>query len=239
MTHGLVQRLLLAVAVLLLVSCSSAVRWEEPAPAPSRPSGTSTAARPAYHTVRAGETLYAISFRYGLTVQTLAAWNNLGDDTLIRVGQRLRLSPSGSSAARQVAPPAAARVAESPPRWLRPVPGPVVARYGESPLTASGVQLGGQAGDAVRAAAGGQVVYAGSGLVGYGELIIIKHSPSWLSAYGYNQALLVSEGQQVVPGQPIARMGEGPTAGTRTRQALLHFEIRRNGVPVDPLPQLP
>lgn len=239
MTRSLVQRLLLAAAVILLVSCSSAVRWEEPAPAPSRPSGPSAAGRSASHTVRAGETLYAISFRYGLTVQALAAWNNLGDGTLIRVGQRLRLSPPGGSASRQVAPQASSRGAEPPPRWLRPVPGPVLARYGESPLTASGVQLGGQAGDAVRAAAGGQVVYAGSGLVGYGELIIIKHSPNWLSAYGYNQALLVREGQQVAPGQPIARMGEGPTAGTRTRRALLHFEIRRNGVPVDPLTELP
>jgi lipoprotein NlpD len=119
------------------------------------------------------------------------------------------------------------------------VTGPVVARYGESPLTTSGVQLGGRAGDPVRAAAGGQVVYAGSGLVGYGELLIIKHSPNWLSAYGYNQALLVREGDQVAAGQAIARMGEGPTAGTRTRRPLLHFEIRRNGVPVDPLTQLP
>jgi lipoprotein NlpD len=103
--------------------------------------------------------------------------------------------------------------------------------------------LGGHAGDSVRAAAGGQVVYAGSGLVGYGELLIIKHNSNWLSAYGYNQALLVREGDRVAAGQAIARMGEGPTAGTgtgtRTRRSLLHFEIRQNGVPVNPLTQLP
>ncbi|MEO7387134.1 MAG: peptidoglycan DD-metalloendopeptidase family protein, partial [Gammaproteobacteria bacterium] len=122
-------------------------------------------------------------------------------------------------------------------RW--PVSGPVLARYGESPLTASGVQLGGGAGDAILAAAGGQVVYAGNGLKGYGELLIIKHSPTWLSAYGYNQALLVREGDRVQAGQPIARMGEGPVGSGGGRRAALHFEIRRNGSPVDPVAQLP
>lgn len=240
------QRLTLVAAALVLVACSSAVRWEEPPPrSPSRTTAPSPGPRPAVHTVRSGETLYSISFSYGLSVPALAAWNNLGDGTLIRVGQRLRLSPPGSSSgsspgvAQTPASQLPATRAEGPPRWLWPVPGAVVARYGESPLTASGVQLGGRAGEPVRAAAGGQVVYAGSGLAGYGELLIIKHSPNWLSAYGYNQALLVREGERVAAGQAIARMGEGPTAGTRVRQSLLHFEIRRNGVPVDPLTQLP
>jgi lipoprotein NlpD len=247
MKHRFVQRLILVAAILVLGSCSSAVRWEEPAArGPSRTQAPQpqpqTGSRPDFHTVRSGETLYAISFRYGLSVQALAAWNSLGDGTLIRVGQRLRLSPPGSlagAAPRMPSSQSAAGAAEVPPRWLWPVTGSVVARYGESPLTASGVQLGGSAGDPVRAAAGGEVVYAGSGLVGYGELLIIKHSPNWLSAYGYNQALLVREGERVAAGQVIARMGEGPSAGTRTRRSLLHFEIRRNGVPVDPLTQLP
>ncbi|MDP2324914.1 MAG: peptidoglycan DD-metalloendopeptidase family protein [Gammaproteobacteria bacterium] len=237
------QRLLLVAAIFLLAACSSAVRWEESAKrSPASTTAPDAGSRPGFHTVRAGETLYSISFRYGLSVQALAAWNSLGDGTLIHVGQRLRLSPPGSSVGSSSpvpSPRSPMPAAEAPPRWLWPVPGPVVARYGESPLTASGVQLGGRAGDPVRAAAGGQVVYAGSGLVGYGELLIIKHSPNWLSAYGYNQALLVREGDRVATGQPIARMGEGPTAGTRTRRSLLHFEIRRNGVPVDPLTQLP
>ncbi len=235
------QRLSLAVAILMLAACSGAVRWEEPAArSPARTTVPKPGPQPGFHTVRSGETLYSISFRYGLSVQALAAWNSLGDGTLINVGQRLRLSPPGSLSGRTPSSqPTPATAAEGPPRWLWPVTGPVVARYGESPLTASGVQLGGHAGDPVRAAAGGQVVYAGSGLVGYGELLIIKHSPNWLSAYGYNQALLVREGDRVAAGQAIARMGEGPTAGTRTRRSLLHFEIRRNGVPVNPLTQLP
>lgn len=242
--HGCrMQRLGLVAAIFFLAACSSAIRWEEPAKrSPARTTAPDAGSRPAFHTVRAGETLYSISFRYGLSVQALAAWNSLGDGTLIRVGQRLRLSPPDSSVGSSSpapSPRSPTPATEAPPRWLWPVPGPVVARYGESPLTASGVQLGGRAGDPVRAAAGGQIVYAGSGLVGYGELLIIKHSPNWLSAYGYNQALLVGEGDRVATGQPIARMGEGPTAGTRTRRSLLHFEIRRNGVPVDPLTQLP
>ena len=227
----LIQRWLLAFAGLLLVACSGAVRWEEPVPpAAPRTAAADPRALPQWHTVRAGETLYAIATRYALNADALAAWNSLGDGTLIRVGQRLRLSP-----------PAAASVpaSEPAPRWQWPVVGPVLARYGESPLTASGIQVGGRASEPVRAAAGGQVVYGGSGLAGYGELLIIKHSASWLSAYGYNEALLVREGERVTAGQPIARMGEGPSPGKQGRRPMLHFEIRRNGTPVDPLTELP
>ena len=227
----LMQRLLLASASLLLVACSGAVRWEEPAPpVVPRSAAPDLRARPEWHTVRAGETLYAIASRYGLSADTLAAWNRLGNGTLIRAGQRLRLSPP-------VKEPITA--GEEPPAWRWPVVGPVLARYGESPLTASGIQVGGRTGAPVRAAAGGQVVYAGSGLVGYGELLIIKHSATWLSAYGYNEALLVREGDRVSVGQPIARMGEGPSTGKQGRRSMLHFEIRRNGVAVDPLTELP
>jgi lipoprotein NlpD len=239
--RGLMPRLSMVLAVLLLAACSGAVRWEEPgnrgtAPTPSR-AGAPTG-QPEWHTVRAGETLYSIASRYGLDVGRLAAWNGLGDGSLIRAGQRLRLAPPGGTpaATSRTEPPAPV---EAPPRWQWPVSGPVLARYGESPLTASGIQLGGRAGDAIRAAAAGRVVYAGNGLQGYGELLIIKHSPSWLSAYGYNQALLVREGEQVVAGQAIARMGEGPGESGASRRPALHFEIRRNGSPLDPLTQLP
>ena len=78
------------------------------------------------------------------------------------------------------------------------------------------------------------MVYAGNGLIGYGQLIILKHNETYLSAYGYNKALLVKEGQDIKRGQQIATMGEGPENKPR-----LHFEIRRNGKPVDPQPQLP
>jgi len=238
---GLIPRLALAFTVVLLAACSGAVRWDEPgsgARPPPPPRSATPASRPEWHTVRAGETLFAIASRYGLGADQLAAWNNLGDGTLIRVGQRLRLAPvAGTSAPTPTT--AMPEPGERPPRWQWPVSGPVLARYGESPLTASGIQVGGRAGEPVRAAAGGQVVYAGSGLKGYGELLIIKHNPSWLTAYGYNQGLLVREGERVEAGQPVARMGEGPAAGGGSRRPALHFEIRRNGTPVDPLTELP
>lgn len=233
----------IASALLALAGCSGAVRWEESPPGrnSSEPASTRAPAptnRPPWHIVRPGETLYSIGSRYGLRAEQLAIWNELGDGTRIIVGQRLRLAPDSGAAPPDIraVPPVPV---ESPPRWQWPVSGGVLAGFGESPVTASGVQLGGRSGDVIRAAAGGQVVYAGSGLKGYGELLIIKHSPSWLSAYGYNRALLVVEGDRVQSGQPIARMGEGPGAAGGKRRPALHFEIRRNGTPLDPLTQLP
>jgi lipoprotein NlpD len=229
-----VTRALLCIlfVALSLTGCGVAQRGSSP----STSSRTSSAPRSGVHIVRAGETLYSIARRYGLNVKQLAAWNNLGDGTMIRVNQRLRLSPPGGAAASRATPQP--RV-EPPPRWQWPVSGTVLSRYGESPLTASGIQIGGRVGDPVHAAAGGQVVYSGSGLVGYGELLIIKHSDNWLTAYGYNQTRLVAEGARVTAGQPIARMGEGPMPGGSKRRAMLHFEIRRIGQPLDPLSQLP
>jgi lipoprotein NlpD len=106
----------------------------------------------------------------------------------------------------------------------------VVTRFGASDGIASGIAIGGREGQPVRAAAAGRVVYAGGGLIGYGQLVIIKHDETFLSAYGYNSNVLVTQGQEVPRGATIALMGLSPG-----RQPRLHFEIRRNGVPVDPL----
>ncbi len=100
--------------------------------------------------------------------------------------------------------------------------------------TRQGIDIAGKAGDPVRAAADGQVVYSGNGLIGYGELIIVKHSASLLSAYGHNRRRLVQEGDTVKAGQQIAEMGS-----TSASRDMLHFEIRRNGKPVDPMAFLP
>ena len=97
-----------------------------------------------------------------------------------------------------------------PPQWVWPADGAVVTRFGSHEGIATGVGIGGRAGDAVRAAAAGRVVYAGSGLVGYGQLVIIKHNETYLTAYGYNSELLVMQGQDVARGQRIASMGLGP-----------------------------
>jgi len=118
--------------------------------------------------------------------------------------------------------------------WRWPAKGSLLDRFMAGDATRQGIDIAGSAGEPVLAASDGVVVYSGSGLVGYGELIIIKHSDEWLSAYGHNRKRLVQEGQRVKGGQPIAEMGS--TGAPRDE---LHFEIRRNGRPVDPMQYLP
>jgi len=130
-----------------------------------------------------------------------------------------------------VAPATAARD-EDEPSWIWPAGGSVVAGYDEA--RNKGLSIGGKAGDAVVAAADGRVVYAGSGLRGYGNLVILKHNATYLTAYAHNQNLLVKEDQQVKRGQKIAEMG-----ATDAERVQLHFEIRRLGKPVDPAKLLP
>jgi lipoprotein NlpD len=139
-------------------------------------------------------------------------------------------SPPATQPSRSSVPRTSSPAAAAPPRWSWPTEGRIVAGYGSASGIASGIGIGGREGQAVRAAAAGRVVYAGGGLMGYGQLVIIKHDETFLSAYGYNSELLVTQGQEVASGATIALMGQGPG-----RQPRLHFEIRRNGVPVDPL----
>lgn len=117
--------------------------------------------------------------------------------------------------------------------WRWPVEGNLVSRFSSTDAI-PGIEIAGKSGDPVRAAADGVVVYSGNGLVGYGELVIIKHSDSFLSAYGHNRKRLVKEGQHVSAGQQIAEMGS--TGATRDE---LEFQIRKDGNPVDPLSYLP
>lgn len=205
------------------------------------------------HVVQPGETLYTIAWRHGVDYRSLAAWNNLRNPDLIYAGQRLVLTAPASArppatagspprpASRTASTSAPARTAPPlpdppllpPPQWHWPTRGPVVTTFGTSAGISSGIGIGGRSGQAINAAAAGRVVYAGSGLIGYGQLVIIKHNDTYLTAYGHNNRLLVAQGQEVRRGQQIAEMGLGPQ-----RQPRLHFEIRRNGRPVDPLPLL-
>ncbi len=141
------------------------------------------------------------------------------------------------------APPASTAdttVASTPARtvaglsWHWPADGSLLSTYVASDPTRQGLDIGGRRGTPVRAAANGVVVYSGSGLVGYGELVIVKHSDIYLSAYGHNDARLVKEGEQVTAGQQIATMGSSGTSRTE-----LHFEIRKHGQPIDPMGFLP
>lgn len=118
--------------------------------------------------------------------------------------------------------------------WRWPTDGNLLSTYKAGEPTRQGIDIAGTSGQPVRAASDGTVVYSGAGLVGYGELIIIKHNGEWLSAYGHNRKRLVSEGQKVSAGQQIAELGR--TAASRD---MLHFEIRYDGKPVDPQQYLP
>jgi lipoprotein NlpD len=189
------------------------------------------------YVVQPGDTLYAIAWRHGLDPERLAAWNGISDPNLIRPGQRLSLRARASRAAAPArpasrpAPPPPVAMPDAPmPGWAWPTRGRVVSSFGSTGELASGIGIAGAEGQPVVAAAGGRVVYAGSGLIGYGQLIIIKHNETYLSAYGHNRRLLVNQGEEVRQGQQIAEMGLGTD-----RSPQLHFEIRRNGDPVDPI----
>ncbi len=140
--------------------------------------------------------------------------------------------PPASAPPAPVTPPSVAVPGEIVWRW--PAAGSVVGNYVAGDPTKQGIDIAGKSGDPVRAAADGTVVYSGNGLIGYGELIIVKHSPAFLSAYGHNRKRLVKEGDHVSSGQQIAEMG----SSSASRDSL-HFEIRKNGKPANPTDYLP
>jgi len=126
------------------------------------------------------------------------------------------------------------RVQQGPVSWGWPAQGAIVGNFSAAGVENKGIDISGNKGDPVMAAADGEVVYAGSGLLRYGDLVIIKHNDRYLSAYAHNSALLVGEGESVRRGQKIAELGS-----TGIDRDMLHFEIREEGQPVDPLGHLP
>jgi lipoprotein NlpD len=142
-------------------------------------------------------------------------------DTMVEKNAEISVSPSATDAARN----------DDGIEWIWPAKGKVLGGFSES---AKGIDIAGKPGQAVTASAAGKVVYSGAGLRGYGKLIIIKHNNTYLSAYAHNSKLLVKEGQTVAKGEKIAEMGN-----TDATLVKLHFEIRKNGKPVDPLKHLP
>ena len=200
------------------------------------------------HVVRSGETLFSIAWGGGLDYRVLARWNGIQAPYVIRPGQRLKLAPPIENLSKNTAAPKPQsakilpdeRPASSENKkggkfsgWTWPVEGPVLKAFSVSGGN-KGIDIGGSSGRGVRAAAGGKVVYAGSGLRGYGRLIIVKHDEVYLSAYAHNSKLLVEDGAKVRKGQQIALMGN-----TGTDRVKLHFEIRKRGKPVNPLKYLP
>ena len=222
--------------------------------------GAENAGKPGYYTVKPGDTLIRIGLESGQSWKDVARWNNLENANLIEVGQVLRVVPPVASVAVSdsggivvrpgaVAPEApavpsaststtpkpatpAASAGEDDVAFIWPSSGTLLAGFDEA--RNKGYDISGKAGDPVVAAADGRVVYAGAGLRGYGNLIILKHNNTFLTAYAHNQALLVKEDQAVRKGQKIAEMGS-----TDADRVKLHFEIRRQGKPVDPVRYLP
>ena len=225
------------------------------------------AGKSGYYTVKPGDTLIRIGLDNGQSHRDLVRWNNIENPNKIEVGQVLRVAPPAvpetaattkpvtsssvaaapigsiaSAPAKAASSPAVTGQAASTPvasasgdddlSWIWPSGGAVLAGFDE--VKNKGLDLGGAAGDPVLAAADGRVVYAGAGLRGYGNLVILKHNATYLTAYAHNQALMVKEDQAVKKGQKIAEMGNSDADRVK-----LHFEVRRQGKPVDPAKYLP
>lgn len=192
------------------------------------------------YTVKSGDTLYSIAWRHGVDYRELARWNGIGRDYAIRPGQVLRFQAKASRAATdKISQPRSAAAANGvvrstlpPMQWQWPTRA-TTATLTARPNGGQGLVIGGEAGQEIRAAAAGRVVYTGTGLLGYGQLVIIKHNEVYLSAYGHAQTVSVHERDSVQAGQAIATMGTGPTG-----KPMLYFEIRVNGQPVDPTAML-
>ncbi len=192
---------------------------------------------PALYVVKPQDTLYSIAWRNGVDFHDLARWNGIGPDFHIAIGQVLKLSPGEGAS-----PLAANRKSESRDNPKPPAASPSALAWtwptdrlsAPQPSSSGGIILQGREGQDIRAASSGRVVYAGTGIRGYGNLIIIKHGENLLSAYAHNRDSVVRDGQEVALGQLIGHMGEGAP-----QKPALYFEIRRNGKPVDPLAFLP
>ena len=234
-----------------------------------QPPGFENAGLTGYYTVKPGDTLIRISLEQGQSTKDIARWNGLENLNRLEVGQVLRVVPPAVSAASGVvtkpvtsasatpmpsgsasAPgtdtpatvtpppavstpaPAVGATSEDEIAWIWPTHGAVLAGFDE--VKNKGLDIGGVAGDPVLAAADGRVVYVGAGLRGYGNLIILKHNNTYLTAYAHNQTLLIKEDQSVRKGQKIAEMGSSDADRVK-----LHFEVRRQGKPVDPAKYLP
>ena len=261
-TEGL--RVLLALAVAFcLAACSTPPRTKQ-ATITDRSStiGATTpaleAAAPGFYRVKRGDTLLRIALDNGQSYRDIAAWNNITDPNLIEVDQLLRvrpppgprvstkpiepLKPADSKDAKAVADKKVApkkveekEVAEAkadavdPPIKLSwPAKGKVEEEFSERKN--KGIDIAGKLGEPIQAASDGKVVYAGNSLRGYGNLVIVKHDNTYLSAYAHNRSLLVKEGDSVRKGQRIAEMGDSDA-----NMVKLHFEVRVNGKPVNPI----
>ncbi len=225
----------MTVGVFLLSSCSPHYT------APIEDGWHSKVGKASRYVVQRGDTLYSIAWSFGYDYRALAATNNLRSPYILERGQTLKMSvaqravqgvpPRKHQYKPQSQPRRAVNTINMGPIKLRwPTSGKVVSQFSRKYGGNKGIDIRGLYKQFVIAAGSGLVVYAGSGLRGYGQLIIVKHSNEYLSAYANNAKILIRQGQTVRSGQKIALMGRDNAGRTR-----LHFELRRNGQPVDPM----
>jgi lipoprotein NlpD len=242
------MRFILILLVLMLTACGGGSQAVAPVGAYR---AQSQQAPPSVYKVRRGDTLYSVSWRFGMDYKQVASINGIRSPYTIYVGQKLRFKSYrrvASKTKKAVSAKPKKKAAKTTNRqsssskvsanqrlsWRWPIKGKVISTYSKSATGRKGIDIAGKSGQKVAAAASGKVVYSGNGLPRYGNLIIIKHNDAYLSAYAHNKNLLVKEGQWVKTGQKIALLGR-----TGTQRDQLHFEIRRNGKPVDPMRFLP
>ncbi len=218
---------------------------------------------PGWYTVKPTDTLFSIAWRYGLDYKQLALWNNMTLNEVIHPGDRLLLVDPGTqpsvqvrngnttAASGQATEPRQSSTAQSTTRgtsqpaltvdenlsspggWMWPTSGVLMNSFLVTDVDRRGLNIKGNAKQPIKSIGDGRVVYSGNGLAGYGNLVIVKHSETYLSAYAHCQTRLVAEGDKVRKGQQIATMG------VKDNIARLYFEIRKNGNPVNPVPLLP
>jgi len=249
--------LLLALSSLVLHTGCSTTPRAKPANVVDRTASETTdttTTPPGYYRVKRGDTLARIALDNGQSPRDVAQWNNMANPNQIEIGDLILVRPPpGSKSSVRPAPktdvakvdtakvdatktdtpkPDASKemVAEPGIRLSSPAKGKITDDFSEK---TKGIDIAGKLGDAITAAADGKVVYAGNSLRGYGNLVIIKHDNTYLTAYAHNRSLVVKEGDMVKKGQKIAEMGD-----TDTNSVKLHFELRVNGKPVNPAPYL-
>ena len=240
---------LMSSSLMLMVGCSTP--RTKPASVTDRSGGSTEPAPPGYYRVKKGDTLARIALDHGQAPRDVVQWNKAANPSfnpnIIEVDDLILIkAPGGSKSARVVEKKPSSERSDSVASTPEPVKNEVVAEpgirlswpakgkvTGEFNETNKGIDIAGKVGEPVLAASDGKVVYAGNSLRGYGNLVIIKHDNTYLTAYAHNSKLLVKEGDTVRKGQKIAEMGD-----TDTTAAKLHFELRVNGKPVNPTPYL-
>jgi len=242
---------LLSSSVILVAGCSAP--RTKPAGVTDRSGGSVEPTPPGYYRVKKGDTLARIALDNGQAPRDVTQWNKAINPSfnpnVIEVGDLILVkAPSSSKSAKVTEKKPAAEKSDSPTSETAPEPTKtdVVAEpgirlswpakgkvTGEFSETNKGIDIAGKVGEPILAASDGKVVYAGNSLRGYGNLVIVKHDNTYLTAYAHNSKLLVKEGDAVRKGQKIAEMGD-----TDATSAKLHFELRVNGKPVNPTPYL-